>query len=189
MDETDLIRASQDGDLDSFNELVRSYEKMAYNLAFRMLGNPQSAEDATQEAFLSAWKSVRRFRGGSFKAWVMQITANACRDELRRMKRRPVVPLESLPYDPPALSTESPEDYAIRREMGEHVQKGLDTLPRDQRLAVVLCDVQGLSYEEVAQVMGCSLGTVKSRINRGRSRLRDYLLERELITGQLRQSR
>ncbi len=182
MDEMELIRASQDGDLDSFNELVRSYEKMSYNLAFRMLGNHQAAEDATQEAFISAWKNVGRFRGGSFKSWVMQITANACRDELRRIKRRPVIPLESLPYDPPSLSAESPEDYAMRRETGEHVQRGLATLPRDQRLAVVLCDVQGLTYEEVAQVMGCSLGTVKSRINRGRSRLRDYLVERELIS-------
>lgn len=188
MDETELIRASQDGDLDSFNELVRSYEKMAYNLAFRMLGHRQAAEDATQEAFLSAWTNVGRFRGGSFKAWVMQITANACRDELRRTKRRPVIPLESLPYDPPALSAESPEDYAMRREISEHVQRGLATLPRDQQLAVVLCDVQGLTYEEVAQAMACSLGTVKSRINRGRSRLRDYLVERELISQQLRHS-
>ncbi len=181
MDETELIRASQEGDLDSFNELVRLYEKMAYNLAFRMLGNPQSAEDATQEAFLSAWKNVRHFRGGSFRAWVTQITANACRDELRRIKRRPVIPLESLPYDLPA-SAESPEDFALRAETSEQVQRGLATLPPDQRLAVVLCDVQGLSYEEVAGVMKCSLGTVKSRINRGRSRLRDYLQERELIT-------
>ncbi len=181
-DETELIRASQEGDLDSFNELVRSYQKMAYNLAFRMLGSPQAAEDATQEAFLSAWKNIRRFRGGSFKAWVMQITANACRDELRRIKRRPVIPLETLPYDPPAVSAESPEDYAIRRETSEQVQRGLATLSRDQRMAVVLCDIQGLSYEEVAQVMGCSLGTVKSRINRGRSQLRDYLVKTELIT-------
>ncbi len=188
MDETDLIRASQGGDLDSFNELVRGYERMAFNLAFRMLGSPPAAEDATQEAFLSAWRNIRRFRGGSFKAWVMQITANACRDELRRIKRRPVVPLESLPYDPPAASAESPEDYAMRRETAEHVQAGLETLSRDQRMAVVLCDIQGLSYEEVARVMGCSLGTVKSRINRGRTRLRDYLVKRELIPDHLRPS-
>lgn len=183
MDETYLIRASQEGDLDSFNELVRTYEKMAYNLAYRMLGSQQAAEDATQEAFLSAWKNVHRFRGGSFKAWVMQITANACRDELRRNKRHPVIPLESLPYDPPAMS-ESPEDYAVRMETSERVQRGLATLSRDQRMAVVLCDIQGLTYEEIARAMGCSLGTVKSRINRGRSQLRDYLVKTEHITGQ-----
>ena len=189
MDETELIRASQDGDLDSFNELVRSYQKMAYNLAFRMLGNSQAAEDAVQEAFFSAWKNIRRFRGGSFKAWVMQITANACRDELRRLKRRPVVPLESLPYEPAAVSTESPEDYALRQETGEHVQRGLATLSHEKRMAVILCDIQGLSYEEVAEVMGCSLGTVKSRISRGRAQLRDYFVKMELISPELRHNK
>ncbi len=186
MDDIELIRASQNGDLESFNELVRRYQKMAYNLAFRMLGDSQAAEDATQEAFFSAWKSIRRFKGGSFKAWIMQITANACRDQLRRLKRRPVVALESLPYDPPAVSTESPEDYAIRKETGEQVQRGLATLPHEQRMSVILCDIQGLSYEEVAEVMGCSLGTVKSRINRGRCHLRDYLVKMELIRPELR---
>ncbi len=189
MDDTELIRASQDGDLDSFNELVRRYQKMAYNLAFRMLGDSQAAEDATQEAFFSAWKNVRRFKGGSFKAWVLQITANACRDQLRRVKRRPVVPLESLPYDPPALSTESPEDYAVRKDMGEHVQRGLATLSYEQRMAVILCNIQGLSYEEVSEVMGCSLGTVKSRINRGRAQLRDYFVKMELISPEFRHNK
>jgi RNA polymerase sigma-70 factor, ECF subfamily len=189
MDDIELIRASQNGDLDSFNELVRRYQKMAYNLAFRMLGDSQAAEDATQEAFFSAWKNIRRFKGGSFKAWIMQITANACRDQLRRLKRRPVVALESLPYDPPAVSTELPEDYAIRKETGEHVQRGLATLSYEQRMSVILCDIQGLSYEEVAEVMGCSLGTVKSRINRGRCHLRDYFAEMELIPAELRHNK
>ena len=182
MDESDLVRASQDGDLDSFNELVRLYQRMAYNLAFRMLGDSQAAEDATQEAFFSAWRNIRRFRGGSFKAWVMQITANACRDQMRRLRRRPVVPLESLAEDIPAPSTESPEDCALRRETGEQIQRGLATLSHQQRVAIVLCDVQGLSYEEVAEVMKCSVGTVKSRISRGRAQLRDYLVKTELLS-------
>jgi RNA polymerase sigma-70 factor (ECF subfamily) len=189
MDEIELIRASQDGDLDSFNELVRRYQKLAYNVAFRMLGDTQAAEDATQEAFFSAWRNIRRFRGGSFKAWVLQITANASRDQLRRLKRRPVVPLESLPYDPPSVSTESPEDYAIRKEIGEHVQRGLTTLSHEQRMAVILCDIQGLSYEEVAEAMGCSLGTVKSRLSRGRTHLRDYFVKMELIPTELRHNK
>jgi RNA polymerase sigma-70 factor (ECF subfamily) len=189
MDDIELIRASQNGDLDSFNELVRRYQKMAYNLAFRMLGDTQAAEDATQEAFFSAWKNIRRFRGGSFKAWTMQITANACRDQLRRLKRRPVVALESLPYDPPSVSTESPEDYAVRKDMGEHVQRGLATLSHEQRMAVILCDIQGMSYEEVAEAMGCSLGTVKSRINRGRCQLRDYFVKMELVSPELRHNK
>ncbi len=189
MDDIELIRASQNGDLDSFNELVRRYQKLAYNVAFRMLGDTQAAEDATQEAFFSAWKNMRRFRGGSFKAWVLQITANACRDQLRRLKRRPVVPLESLPYDPPSVSVESPEDYAIRKEMGEHVQRGLTTLSHEQRVAVILRDIQGLSYEEVAEAMGCSMGTVKSRLNRGRTQLRDYFVKMELISTELRHNK
>ena len=189
MDDTELIHASQNGDLDSFNELVRRYQKMAYNLAFRILGDTQAAEDATQEAFFSAWRNICQFRGGSFKAWVLQITANACRDQLRRLKRRPVVPLESLPYDPPSDSSESPEDFAIRRDMGGHIQKGLTTLSHEQRMAIVLCDIQGLSYEEVAEAMGCSLGTVKSRLNRGRVRLRDYFVKMELITTELRHNK
>jgi len=184
MDDIELIRDSQNGDLDGFNELVRRYQKMAYNLAFRMLGDAQAAEDATQEAFFSAWKNIRRFRGGSFKAWVLQITANACRDQLRRLKRRPAVPLETLPYDPPSVSAESPEDYAIRKELGEHVQRGLTTLSHEQRMAVILCDIQGLSYAEVAEVMECSLGTVKSRLNRGRTQLRDYFVKMELISSE-----
>jgi RNA polymerase sigma factor (sigma-70 family) len=189
MDDIELIHASQNGDSDSFNELVRRHQKMAYNVAFRMLGDTQAAEDATQEAFFSAWRNIRRFRGGSFKAWVLQITANASRDQLRRLKRRPVVPLESLPYDPPSASSESPEDFAIRQDMGGHVQRGLITLSHEQRMAVILCDIQGLSYEEVAEAMGCSLGTVKSRLNRGRSHLRDYFVRMELITTELRHNK
>ena len=189
MDDIELIRASQNGDLDSSNELVGRYQRMAYNVAYRMLGDTQAAEDATQEAFFSAWRNIGRFRGGSFKAWVLQITANASRDQLRRLKRRPVVPLESLPYDPPSVSTESPEDYAVRKEMAEHVQRGLTTLSHEQRIAVILCDMQGLSYEEVAEAMGCSLGTVKSRISRGRCQLRDYFVKMELLPPELRHNK
>ncbi len=189
MDESELIRACKEGDPDSFNELVRLYQKMAYNLAFRMLNDSQAAEDATQEAFFSAWKHIRGFRGGSFKAWMMKITANSCRDQMRRLKRRPTVPLESIADDPPAVSVESPEEYALRKELDEHVQKGLATLSYEQRMAVVLCDIQGLSYEEMAEAMGCSLGTVKSRINRGRSQLRDYLVKMELLSAEFRHSK
>jgi len=87
------------------------------------------------------------------------------------------------------VSVESPEDYAIRKEMGEHVQRGLTTLSREQRVAVILCDIQGLSYEEVAEAMGCSLGTVKSRLSRGRTQLRDYFVKMELISTELRHNK
>lgn len=179
MDDSELIRRSKEGDLDSFNMLVESYQRVVYNLALRMLGDRHAAEDASQDAFLSAWRNIGSFRGGNFRAWLLRITANTCYDQLRKLKRNPASSLEALPFEMEGLpSMESPEDYVLRRELGEQIQRGLASLPSDQRLAVVLCDIQGLSYEEIAQVMGCSLGTVRSRLSRGRTRLRDYLVQR-----------
>ncbi len=177
--EEELISRSKEGDLDCFNRLVEFYEREVYNLALRMLGNTQAAEDATQDTFLSAYRGIKGFRGGSFKAWLLRIAANSCRDQLRRSRRRPFTSLDALEEDMPQLAHpgESPEDYALRMGLASEIEKGLASLPEDQRLAVILCDIQGLSYEEVSQVMGGSLGTVKSRLSRGRARLRDYLLE------------
>jgi len=187
VDEDELIRGSKEGDLDSFNRLVESYQRMAYNLALRMLGHSHAAEDATQEAFFSAWRSIGSFRGGNFRAWLLRITANVCRDHLRKLKRHPLTSLDAMPLEPEGLSSsESPEDYVLRREIGEHIQRGLASLPLEQRLTVILSDIQGLSYEEIAQVMGCSLGTVRSRLSRGRAQLRDYLVERELFPRKFR---
>lgn len=187
MDEDELIRGSKEGDLDSFNKLVEGYQKMVYNLALRMLGDSHAAEDATQDAFLSAWRSIGSFRGGNFRAWLWRITANVCRDHFRKLRRHPSTSLEAMLLEPEGLSSsESPEDYVLRREMGEQIQKGLASLPLEQRLTVILCDIQGLSYEEIAQVMGCSLGTVRSRLSRGRAQLRDYLVGRELFPRKFR---
>jgi RNA polymerase sigma factor (sigma-70 family) len=177
-----LVTLSQEGDLAAFNALVETYQGQVYNLCWRMLGLREAAEDATQEAFLSAYCNIRRFRGPSFRAWLLRIAANAAIDELRRRRRRPQVSLEAPPsgsetaLDLPDPSA-GPEEWALRREQARRIQAGLLALPTDQRLAVVLSDVQGLSYEEVGQAMGSSLGTVKSRISRGRARLRRYLLE------------
>jgi RNA polymerase sigma-70 factor (ECF subfamily) len=177
LDDSELIQWSKKGDLDSFNRLVESYQRAVYNLALQMLGDRQAAEDASQEAFFSAWRGIGAFRGGSFKAWMLRITANVCRDHLR--KRKPTSSLEELSIEfEVSNSTESPEDYALRLDMRAQIQRGLASLPSEQRLAVVLSDIQGLSYEEIAQVMGCSLGTVRSRLSRGRARLRDYLVQK-----------
>jgi RNA polymerase sigma-70 factor (ECF subfamily) len=177
-----LVSLSQEGDLAAFNALVETYQGQVYNLCWRMLGVRQAAEDATQEAFLSAYLGIRRFRGPSFRAWLLRIAANAATDELRRRRRRPQVSLEA-----PISSTETaldlpdpsagPEESALRLEQTRHIQAALLTLPPEQRLTVILSDVQELSYEEVGQAMGSSLGTVKSRLSRGRARLRRYLLE------------
>lgn len=179
MDEGELVRSSREGNLDSFNRLVELYQRQVYNLALRMLGGSDAAEDATQDAFFSAWRNLSGFRGGNFRAWLLRIAANVCRDQLRKLKRHPSISLEALLLEPDNLpSGESAEDYALRRELGGEIQKGLASLPQEQRLAVILSDIQGLTYEEIAQVMGCSLGTVKSRLNRGRIQLRDYLSRR-----------
>lgn len=146
-----------------------------FNFALRMLGDVPAAEDITQEAFLSAWQNVKRFKGSSFQSWLYRIVANACLDELRRRKRHPAVGLDSLAEEPAASPAASPEECSLQQELGHHVQECLQKLPADIRAAVVLRDMQGLSYEDIAQALGCPLGTVRSRIARGRLQLRDLL--------------
>ncbi len=182
MDEASLINAAQQGKVDAFNELVLAYQQQVYNLAYRIMGDPASADDVTQEAFISAFQSLPRFRGGSFKSYLMRITANGCYDELRRRKRRPTTSFEDFGEDMdeeanPALinGSEGPEKHAERREVAHMIQGGIETLPPDQRITLVLADVQGFSYQEIAEATNVSLGTVKSRLARARGKLRDYL--------------
>ena len=192
MDEERLIAASKKGDAAAFNQLVWAYQERAYNLAYRMLGDPDQAADATQDAFLSAYRAIREFRGGSFRAWILRIVSNACYDQLRRKQRRPTSSLDALYVEPeeypiaPSLG-DGPEEQVLKREFWELIGASLQLLPPDQRQAVILRDIQGLDYEEVAQVMQTSLGTVKSRISRGRARLRDTLRQHpELLPADLR---
>jgi len=181
MDEAELVKASQRGDVGAFNRLVLSYQELVYNICYRMLDDAEAAADVTQDAFLSAFQALKGFRGGSFKAWLLRIATNGCYDQLRRRKRQPTAPLDELLGDgenPGTLADHDPgpEERALRRELIEHLQHGLTTLPMEQRTAVILSDVHQLSYEEIAQVTGASLGTVKSRLSRGRAHLRDFLL-------------
>lgn len=192
-EELRLITAAQHGDIDSFNALVRLYEGRIYNLAYRMMGDPDSAADASQEAFLAAFRNLRSFRGGSFRSWMLRIATNACYDMLRARKRRPAVSLDipdnddgdDSPLQIPDMG-ESPDEVALRRELAAAIQQGLDHLPEDQRLAVVLSDIQGLAYEEIAQITNANLGTVKSRLSRGRMRLREVLRAGELLPARYR---
>jgi len=192
MDETQAIRAAQKGDLAAFNRLVLAYQGMAYNVAYRIVGDADAAADACQEAFLSAFKGIRQFRGGSFKSWILRIVTNACYDQLRYHGRRPSDSLEemaeSAEYLPSLVNgRERPEEHALRRELDELIQAGITGLPPDQRVVLVLSDVQGFSYQEIADITDSSLGTVKSRLSRARSKLRDYLSEhQELLPGQYR---
>jgi RNA polymerase sigma-70 factor (ECF subfamily) len=191
MDEPALIATAQEGDREAFNQLVVHYQSLAYNVAYRVLGDADAAADATQDAFLSAYRAISHFRGGSFRSWLMRIVTNACYDQLRVKKRRPTTPIDE-DEDPDRAEWnvdpgERPEAFVLRQELGQAIQRALETLPPDQRTVVVLCDIQGMSYEEIAETMSTSLGTVKSRLNRGRSKLRDYLIQNvELLPARYR---
>jgi RNA polymerase sigma-70 factor (ECF subfamily) len=178
--EGELIEACQKGNGYAFNRLVEIYQSQVYNLAYRIMGNGEAAADATQEAFLSAYRNIKQYRGGSFRAWLLRITTSRCYDEFRRQGRSPsTTSLDQEPEDGPAPEPRdndpTPEEVAIRADLQQHIQRCLMSLPYDQRLVVVLSDVQGMSYEEVAEGTGMALGTVKSRLSRGRAALRDLL--------------
>lgn len=183
VDEIVLIQAAKGGDVDSFNRLVLAYQDMVYSHAYRMIGEQDSADDATQNTFISAYKHLASFRGGSFKAWLLRIVTNTCYDELRRRKRRPTIPLEPLDEDGEEVESarwmedpaDKPEEEVERIELQKAIQHCLDNLPVDFRLAVVMVDVQGLDYLEAAQAMGKPIGTIKSRLARARLRMRDCL--------------
>jgi len=195
MDEHGLINAAQKGDLDAFNRLVLAYQDVVYTQAYRVLGEPQAADDASQEAFISAYRGLRSFRGGSFKAWLLRIVTNACYDELRRKQRRPTTPLEPLNSEDEEIESsvwmadpaESPEERITRNELGRAIQNCLDRLPLEFRLIVVLVDVQGMDYQEASDVVRKPVGTVKSRLSRARMRMKDCLQAfGELLPGQFR---
>jgi len=184
MDEARLIQDAVHGDLDAFNHLVLVYQDMAYNLAFRMLSDGAAAEDATQTAFIAAYRNLGSYRGGSFKAWVLRMVTNTCYDELRRRHRRPTVPLEpSNPEDEGQIESPSwladgspsPEDQIETKELEAAIQHCIQDLPEQFRAVIILVDIQGFDYLEAAQATGKPLGTIKSRLARARLRLRDCL--------------
>jgi RNA polymerase sigma-70 factor (ECF subfamily) len=183
MDETALIQSAQRGDLDSFNTLVLHYQGMVFNTALRILGDEDLAQDSTQDAFISAFKSISAFRGGSFKAWLMRTVTNACYDELRRKKRRPTTPLEPDTDDGDEMDSPrwladpnmTPEQQFDADELEHAIQHCLDDLPAEFRTVVVLADIQGMDYSEVAIAAKVPLGTIKSRLARARLRLRECL--------------
>ncbi|GLV58934.1 RNA polymerase subunit sigma-24 [Dictyobacter sp. S3.2.2.5] len=194
-EEEKLIARSQQGDIEAFNQLVEQYQQVMYSTVFRMLGDYDTASDVTQDAFISAFRAIRTYRGGaSFRAWLLRIGSNLACDHWRRIQRHPTASLELLtdetePHAASSLdaltasgSEGNPEEYMLTRELQDLIQQGLQELPLEQRTAVVLCDIQGLSYEEVAQAIQANMGTVRSRISRGRARLRTYLQQhKELL--------
>ena len=183
MDEPALIQSAQSGELEAFNTLILHYQDMVFNTAVRILNDEDLAADAAQEAFISAFRSISTFRGGSFKAWLMRTVTNACYDELRRQKRRPTTPLEPDTADGEEMDSPkwladpnmTPDQLSEADELEHAIQHCLDALPTEFRTAVVLADIQGMDYTEVASASKVPLGTIKSRLARARLRLRECL--------------
>lgn len=181
-DELLLVERAQRGEVEAFNTLVLKYQQQTYNVAYRLLGDAHAAQDATQNAFISAYQSLTQFGTGSFRAWLFRIVTNTCFDYQRRAKRRPQASLDELTEDvevqvSPVFEADddSPEEQAAQRALSAIIQDCLTSLPDDQRLVAVLCDIQGYEYTEISRIANAPIGTVKSRLSRARRALRDCL--------------
>lgn len=166
------------GRLEAFNRLVELYQDYLFSLVVRMVRDREIAEDAVQEAFFSAYRNLERFSGPSFRAWLTRIGLNAARDILRHRKRRPSEPYpewEDDSWQPPAPASEGPEQVTLAAQQRSALARAMEGITDDQRTAIVLFDVHGYDYAEIARLTGVSVGTVKSRIHRGRLALRERL--------------
>jgi RNA polymerase sigma-70 factor, ECF subfamily len=182
-----LLERAGGGDLDAFNDLVVCYQDQLFALIVRMVPDRDQASDVVQEAFFSAYRNLAGFRGGSVKSWLNRIAVNAAMDTQRARKRRPVQPypeLDDESWQPPAGKDADPVTTTLTSERHRAINEALASITDDQRAAIVLFDVEGYDYAEIADMTGVSLGTVKSRIHRGRLALRDRLADRmELFRG------
>jgi RNA polymerase sigma-70 factor (ECF subfamily) len=183
MAEVELIEKALKGDLLSFNDLVLTYQDMAFNLAYRMLGSSAAAADATQEAVISMYRKLDSYRGGSFKSWFLRIVSNECLDELRRQKRRPTVPIDQENEDGEIIESASwmkddslpYEDQISNAELEKALTHCIDGLEEKFKTVIVLVDVSGEDYETVAGVIQVPIGTIKSRLARARQKMQDCL--------------
>jgi len=192
-DEEALVKAAQRGQMAAFNELILHYQSQVFNLAYHILHDPAAADDATQEAFISAYRSIKKFRGGSFRSWLLRIVTNACYDELRRRKRRPNVSWDDFgdmdeEANPHLVNGgPKPEESVQQQELRALLDRSIAKLPNHHRTTIILIDRMGLSYEEAAKVMDVALGTVKSRLARARKEMQSLLqAERELLPARFR---
>jgi RNA polymerase sigma-70 factor (ECF subfamily) len=179
-DEAITIRRAQNGDGTALEELLLAYEKKVYSIAYRLMGSEADAADMAQESLIKIYRSTRGFKGeASFSSWVYRLTVNTCMDGLRRRKRAPIsleYACESgMPFEDTAAGT--PETHALSLERSEDIHKAIGMLSAEHKAVVVLRDITGLSYEEISDSLKISVGTVKSRISRGRQRLKELLLE------------
>lgn len=184
MDETVLIQKSRQGDLEAFEQLLMMYEKKVYTIAYKYMGNAEDANDMAQETLIKVYQSIGNFRGeASFGTWIGKITANRCLDELRKRKRIQVTSLdeevaleEGSVRKELAAEIDTPEEHTIRQETVRYIQSMIGQMREEYRIVLVLRELEGHSYEEIAQMLSCSLGTVKSRISRARNYLKEQIL-------------
>jgi RNA polymerase sigma-70 factor, ECF subfamily len=176
-----LLERARSGDLDAFNDLVICYQDHLFALVVRMVPDRDQAADAVQEAFFSAYRNLNAFRGGSVRSWLSRICVNAAMDTQRARKRRPVYPypeLDDESWQPPAGEAADPVTTTLGAERSRVLAEAMTRITDDQRTAIVLFDIEGYDYAEIADMTGVSLGTVKSRIHRGRLALRGLLEDR-----------
>lgn len=173
------IKRAQKGDSAALEALILAYEKKVYNVAYRYMGNEADAYDMAQEALIKVYRRVSDFKGdSSFSSWVYRVTVNTCLDGLRKRKKN-VISLENAVESGASIAdegSETPEDHALSVEKKEDIQKAINTLSPDHKSVIILRDINGLTYEEISNCLSISVGTVKSRINRGRQKLKEILI-------------
>ncbi|AOT72726.1 RNA polymerase sigma factor [Geosporobacter ferrireducens] len=181
--ERQLVEKSQQGDIESFELLIKNYQKLAFNIAFRMLGNTEDAADATQDAMIKVYKSISSFKGNSnFSTWLYRIVTNTCLDALRKKKKDNLLSYDkNIETEEGALEREIPDTRNMPEELverKEHIQdlaQAINALPEQHRVVIVLRDIKGFSYDQIAEILDCSQGTIKSRISRARIALKETL--------------
>ncbi len=178
----ELVARSKTGDIDSFNQLVKRWERPIFALAYRTLGREEDARDVTQETFLRAFRALSGFKGDAkFSSWLYRIALNLCRDWMRKERRAPLVAVpEGVDVEQMAAErgpVETVEDLAARAELHREVAKAMELLPAEQRQAIILKEYHGLTFQEIADLMKCPLSTVKTRVYQGLSTLRKQLGE------------
>lgn len=186
MDERELIHRAGRGDAYAFEQLMAAHENKMYAVALRMCGNREDAQDCLQEAMIRVYRAISGFKGqSSFSTWVYRITMNSCLDELRRRKSRTATSLDAMLENGfmPSDEGDTPEQSSLRAEQRRAMEKAIANLPEDMRSAIVLRDIQGCSYDEIARVLDTNVGTIKSRISRGREKLRSVLMEQPELFG------
>lgn len=191
-DEQAIITRAMKGETEAFTALISQYQNMAFSVAYRMLRDEDAAADVVQDSLIKAYRALHGFQGGNFRSWLMRIVANTCYDVLRAQQRHATDSLDDLlteqDHTPYLVDhAEGPESHAERMDLNKFIEAGIQALPPDQRLVLVLCDVHGYAYDEIAEIANLPMGTVKSRISRARLRLRDYLLNKpELLPSAFR---